>query len=278
LGTFIKKESDINNPEIISVLDELPLWSAPFCLKLLDFIEYKKNICALDIGFGTGIPLLEIAQRLGNTCRIFGIDPWDAAIERCKKKIDIYGITNVNLFKGVAENLPFENNFFSLIVSNNGLNNVDNAQEALLECYRVCKQNAQLVFTYNLPDTMKEFYEVFIDVLGDLNLTTEIQKVKDHIFQKRKPLEYTQDQITRAGFKVSRVSEDCFSYKYADGTSMLNHFFIRLAFSYPWEKLLPDNRVNEVFSSIEDRLNLLAEKDKGIQLTIPFACIESIKQ
>jgi len=27
--------------------DELPLWSAPFGLKLLDFIEYKSNITAM---------------------------------------------------------------------------------------------------------------------------------------------------------------------------------------------------------------------------------------
>lgn len=277
MGTFIKRESDLNNPDIISVLDEMPLWSAPFCLKLLDIIKYKKNSSALDIGFGTGIPLLEIAQRLGNTCRVFGIDPWEAAIERCKKKINVYGITNVNLLKGVAENLPFENDFFDLIVSNNGINNVDDTQQALIECYRVCKPNAQLVITYNLPGTMKEFYEIFINVLKDLSLTSEIQKVNDHIFQKRKPLEFTQNQIMLAGFKVSNVIEDRFSLKYTDGTSFLNHFFIRIAFSYPWENLIPGNRVTEVFSLIEQRLNLLAKDDKELQLTIPFACIEAYK-
>ena len=277
MGTFIKKEPDMNNAEIVSVIDELPFWSAPFCLKLLDVIKYRKNIKALDIGFGTGIPLLEVAQRLGDTCKVYGIDPWEAAIERCKKKIKVYGITNVKLFNGVAENLPFDSSFFNLIVSNNGLNNVENAQQALFECHRVCKPNAQLVIIYNLPDTMKEFYEVFINVLEDLNLSLEIQKVKDHIFQKRKPLDYTQNQITEAGFKVTNIIEDCFNYKYADGTSMLNHFFIRLAFSYPWEKLLPEDRVNEIFSLIEERLNHLAKDDNGIQLTIPFACIEAYK-
>jgi arsenite methyltransferase len=189
LGTFIKKESDINKPEIVACIDELPFWSAPFCVKLLDVIKYKKNISALDIGFGTGIPLLEIAQRLGNSCKVYGIDPWDAAIERCKLKQKTYGVNNIEIIKGLAESLPFENNFFDLVVSNNGLNNVENAQQALFECGRTSKPGAQFVITYNLPDTMKEFYEIYISVLNDLNLVEEIQKVNEHIFKKRKPLE-----------------------------------------------------------------------------------------
>lgn len=37
----------------IDGLDELCVWSAPFGLKLLEFVAYKKNITVLDIGFGT---------------------------------------------------------------------------------------------------------------------------------------------------------------------------------------------------------------------------------
>ncbi|MBN1577163.1 MAG: hypothetical protein JW913_11460 [Chitinispirillaceae bacterium] len=59
--------------------DELPFWSAPFGLKLLDLIEYRRNITALDIGFGCGFPLIELAMRLGPTCTVYGIDPWDEA-------------------------------------------------------------------------------------------------------------------------------------------------------------------------------------------------------
>ena len=67
----------INNPEVVSALDELSLWSAPFGLKLLDSVLYKKNMNVLDIGFGTGFPLTELAMRLGKTSRIYGVDPWN---------------------------------------------------------------------------------------------------------------------------------------------------------------------------------------------------------
>jgi len=35
--------------------------------------------------------------------------------------------------------MPLEDDFFSLIVSNNGLNNVEDLEATLAECYRVMK-------------------------------------------------------------------------------------------------------------------------------------------
>ena len=43
----------------------------------------------LDVGFGTGFPLLELAQRLGKSATIYGIDPWEAAHERTHLKMDL---------------------------------------------------------------------------------------------------------------------------------------------------------------------------------------------
>lgn len=117
----------INNFELsklFNVFDELPLWSAPFGLKLLDNICYKPDISVLDIGFGTGFPLTEIAMRLGDSCIIYGIDPWENAIQKAKEKIDYYGINNIRIIEGVAESIPLKNNSIDLITSNNGLNNV----------------------------------------------------------------------------------------------------------------------------------------------------------
>jgi hypothetical protein len=37
---------------------------------ILDSVKYRKNISVLDIGFGAGFPLTEIAMRLGRTCKV----------------------------------------------------------------------------------------------------------------------------------------------------------------------------------------------------------------
>ena len=131
---YLSHSINIDDPEFVSIIDELPLWSAPFGLKLLDAIKIKHNMKVLDIGCGPGFPLIEIAERLGETSEIIGIDPWDGAIERVKLKIKIHDLDNVKVIKGVAEDLPFDDSYFDLIVSNNGINNVQDVRASLSEC------------------------------------------------------------------------------------------------------------------------------------------------
>lgn len=66
-----------DNQEFIDCFDELPLWSAPFGLLLLKHLELKPNLTVIDLGSGSGFPLIELAERLGKSCKLFGLDPLD---------------------------------------------------------------------------------------------------------------------------------------------------------------------------------------------------------
>ncbi|MFA6599080.1 MAG: class I SAM-dependent methyltransferase, partial [Ignavibacteriaceae bacterium] len=161
---YLTHNLDVN--KLINVLDELPLWSAPFGLKLLDAIDYKPSIVVLDIGFGTGFPLTELAMRLGESSTIYGIDPWKEAIVRAKNKIDSYGITNITIIEGVAESIPLDNKSIDLIVSNNGINKGKNIHKVFSECSRVLKPGGQFVQTMNLDKSMFEFYSLLESILS----------------------------------------------------------------------------------------------------------------
>ncbi len=268
---------DLNNAEMISMLEELSLWSAPFGLKLLDNIRYKKEIKALDIGFGTGFPLIELAMRLGNTSEIYGLDPWKAAIERCKFKIKYHNLSNIKIFEGCAEAMPFENDYFDLITSNNGLNNVQDLSKSLSECYRVAKMGAQFVFTYNSADSFIEFYDIFRDVINKNGLQEFNKDISSHIHAKRKPLNEFENELKKAGFEIESVKEDKFFYRFADGTSFFNHFFIKLAFLESWEKIVPENKQVDIFKEIEFRINDLALVSDGFCTQVPFYTINCFK-
>jgi ubiquinone/menaquinone biosynthesis C-methylase UbiE len=263
---------------LISVIDELPLWAAPYGMKLLDAIKLKKGIIALDVGCGLGFPLIEVAQRLGASSKVIGIDPWKEAIDCCEQKIKKYDIKNTQAIEGVAEQMPFENNYFDLIISNNGINNVDDMQKSLAECWRVSKPGAQFVFTMNLEETMIEYYNVFEEVLKLNGLHNEIQKMKDQIYSKRKPLEEVRTLLINSGFKISGIHTDSFSINFLDGTTMFNHSLIKYWFLGGWKDILNDDDQEEVFDQTENKLNEKAMEKGELQLTIPFVTIDCIKE
>ena len=271
---YLTHHFDKDDPDLISAIDELPLWSAPFGLRLLETIKLKKIMKVLDIGCGLGFPLIELSQRLGKSSRVYGIDPWQKAIERARLKAKVYNISNVEIVEGSAEKMPFDNCFFDLIVSNNGINNVDDMQQTLRECYRVGKSGAQMVFTLNLEDTMVEFYRVFEETLQEENLHSEIEKMKEQIYSKRRPLEEIKSLVTTSGFSITNIIHDVFNIRFVDGTSMFNHYLIKYWFLPGWKDILIEEDMASIFDRVESKLNKHAELVGEISLAIPFVTID----
>ena len=271
---YLKHTFSPDDPVLVSVIDELPLWSAPFGLKLLDTIKLKPNINALDIGCGLGFPLIEVAQRLGASSKIYGIDPWKAAIDRINLKIKTYDIKNAEVKEGVAETLPFENNFFDLIVSNNGINNVEDIKLSLAECYRVSKPNAQLTITMNLEDSMIEFYDVYESTLIKNGLKDEVKKMKEQIYSKRKPLTEIKALLSNSGFEINSINEDNFILRFLDGPTMFNHYLIKYWFLDGWKSILKPKDLENIFEQLEQKLNEIAKEKGEISLTIPYVTID----
>lgn len=263
---------------LVDVFDELPLWSAPFGLKLLDYIDYKPDITAIDIGFGTGFPLTELAMRLGESSTVYGIDPWSDAIVRVNKKIEYYGITNIRIIEGVAESIPLDKDSVDLIVSNNGINNVRDIDKVLSECSRIIRTGGQFVQTMNLDKSLTEFYEQLEGVLSDLKMNKEIDLMRRHIYEKRRPLNEIISMLQNHGFFIKDLEHDQFNYRFTDGTTMLNHYFIRLAFMESWIKFLPKDKLEQIFDMVELRLNEESRKTEGIKLSVPFVMINAIKK
>jgi ubiquinone/menaquinone biosynthesis C-methylase UbiE len=259
------------------IYDELPLWSAPFGLKLLEYIDYKPNISALDIGFGTGFPMIEIAMRLGTTSKVYGIDPCPETTETARQKIKNFGLTNVNIIEGSAEHIPLESGTIDLITSNNGINNVSDIGKVIAECSRVMKPGGLFIQTMNTSLTMFEFYEVLKDVLRERKMEREIQSVREHIALKRPSVEQIVSILRTNGFVIRDIEHDQFNYRFSDGTTMLNHHFIRLAFLDSWIRLIPEDQAKQVFPEVEKRLNELSRTLGKINLSIPFVLINAIR-
>lgn len=278
MSNFLNPPIDLDSESVVDTIDELPFWSAPFGIKLLEHIRLKKNIKVLDIGFGTGFPLLELAMRLGNSSEIYGIDPWNGAINRTLKKIKAYGIENTKIIKGIAESIPLNNSYIDLIISNNGINNVADQIKAISECARVLKKGGQFIQTINLDETFIEFYDILKNVLAENNASESILNVDEHIYSKRKPLNEVINNQESLGFEIINTYYDSFRYEFIDGKALFNHYFIQLAFLYGWKNCIPENLVEKVFVEVESRINHIAARDGQFTMSVPFVVIDSIRK
>jgi len=271
---YLTSSIDVNSSEFIEVFDDLPLWSAPFGLKILESVVLRDSMTVLDIGSGSGFPLIELAQRVSPGSRLFGIDPWTAGVDRIKRKASILGLDNVQMFKGIAEELPFDDGSLDCIVSNNGLNNVQDDEKALKECHRVARNDAQLLLTANLPETMQAFYAVFKMTLRQAGLEQQIPELKAHILEKRKPLADWRALLFQCGWLVVREDTSSFTMRFFNGSVMFHHVLIRTGFLPGWMKLVPQERLEEVFALLETNLNKRAVREGVLPLEIPFVCFD----
>lgn len=274
MKNYLNHKFDSDDPELISIIDELPLWSAPFGLMLLDNIRLKPNIKVLDIGCGLGFPLIELSQRFGNSCKFYGVDPWQNALKRAQAKIYKYEITNTLVTKSLAENLPFKNNSFDLIVSNNGINNVQDINQTLSECFRVSNPGAQLLITMNLEESMIEFYNVLKETLIENNLNEEVEKIKAHIYSKRRPLGEMKSLIEDSGFNIKNIIEDNFNLRFLNALAMFNHPLIKYWFLGSWKEILKPENLENIFQQVEIKLDKIAQRNSESRLSIPYVLID----
>lgn len=271
---FINSEFDFNDETLVSCYDEVSLWSAPFGRALLEMVDYKRNILALDLGCGTGYPLLELAMRLGTSSFIYGLDPWPGAMKRTAFKAEQYSVRNIELLECRAEEIPLEDAVIDLIVSNNGLNNVADLSKVAEECGRIAKKGCQMVITVNLNSTMIELYNILRESFLESGIGNRTVNIDNHIRKKRPEVSEIVQLFELNGFRKEREVADSFSYTFADGAALFNHYFMRLAFIESWIDCIPEGHRERVMNDVEQRINSSAEKKNGFSMSVPFVCLE----
>jgi ubiquinone/menaquinone biosynthesis C-methylase UbiE len=276
MSDYLDFSADFSDPELVSAYDQVSIWSAMFGLMMLDRIPMRRNMLVLDIGYGTGFPILELALRLGDTCKVYGVDPWDAARQRAELKARLWQVRNVDLLPGDAAAMPFPDAYFDLLVSNLGVNNFADPLSALKECARVAKPGARLALTSNLQGHMQEFYDIYEATLRQVGRENCLPRLQSHIAH-RGTLESLSDLLERSGFRVATVHQESAVLRFLDGSTLLRHAFIKMGFLDAWVSVLkPASREEkvEIFTILEKNLNDYARSRGELSLTIPMVYME----
>ncbi len=252
-----------------AVYDELSFWSSRFGALLFDNLELRHGIAGLDVACGAGFPLFELAFVHGPSSRFTGIDVWKEAIARARRKIEVYGLTNVEVYEGDAAAMPFASESFDLITSNLGINNFADPAAVLAECHRVARPGARIVVTTNLSGHMASFYELFRETLKERRRADLIPAL-DAQEAHRGTRDSTEHLLEEGGFRVTRVIEDEFFFRFANGTAMFRHNLVQF-FVEGWQTVTDDAAI---YAALEEKLNAASP----LRMRIPMLYAEGVRR
>jgi len=276
MSDYLDQKIDYNQPEVVLALDELSLWSARFGIFLLEQLEIVGGLEVLDLGCGTGFPLLELAQLSGSTCHFTGLDVWKAGLERAEFKSKVYGLKNVEFVLSEENHFPLPSAKFDLIISNLGINNFAEPDLVLTECARVAKPKARLVLTTNLTGHFNEFYEVYRQVLFELNLHELYLERLEANEQHRSNRDIVIQRLKQTGFTPAKIVESQFQMQFSDGSALLRHWLTRLGFLDGWREIVDSTTEKTVFSRLEQTLNEKAQSEGSLKMTVLMLYVESL--
>ncbi|MCX6663874.1 MAG: methyltransferase domain-containing protein [Euryarchaeota archaeon] len=128
--------------DLLAGMSEKKCWEV--CVQKLRVQEGEQ---LLEIGFGTGSCLLNLAELAGPHGRVYGIDISEAMCEVAQEKVKIAGFTDrVGLRCGDAIHLPFNDNLVDAVIMNFTLELFDTPEIPILlsECHRVLRNNGRI--------------------------------------------------------------------------------------------------------------------------------------
>jgi arsenite methyltransferase len=114
------------------------------CGNPLAFSDVKAGETVLDLGSGAGIDLLIAARKVGPTGRVIGVDMTDEMIARARANIAEAGFTNIEVRKGIIEELPVESGSVDWVISNCVINLSPEKDRVFAEIVRVLKPGGHM--------------------------------------------------------------------------------------------------------------------------------------
>ncbi len=104
-----------------------------------------KGGAVLDIGCGGGIDTFFAALMVGPEGKAVGIDMIPEMLARARENLRDTPLTNVTFQEASAENLPFLDESFDVVISNGVFNLIPDKAKAVGEAFRVLKPGGRLM-------------------------------------------------------------------------------------------------------------------------------------
>ncbi len=106
--------------------------------------ELQPGERVLDVGSGAGTDTLVAAQMVGAEGRVTGIDMTPEMLAKARAAAAEMGLPNVEFVEGEAEQLPFPDESFDVVISNGVIDLVPDKDAVFSEIFRVLKPGGRI--------------------------------------------------------------------------------------------------------------------------------------
>lgn len=138
----------------------------PFCAdQLVGFVKPVPGSRVLDVATGTGMVAVAMAQAIGPTGRVTGIDMSTGMLDKAQVNIRKMALTNIDLHEMDAEKLDFKSSYFHSVVCSYGLFFIPDMQAALQDWVRVVRPGGKVAFTCFEATAFQPMLNHFVDQL-----------------------------------------------------------------------------------------------------------------
>ncbi len=147
-----------------------------------EFAGIKVGDTVVDLGSGAGNDVFIARSIVGELGKVVGIDMTEEMIETAKSNNLKLGYQNVKFLLGEIENIPLENNFADVVISNCVLNLVPDKRKAFEEICRILKPGAyfcvsDIVIKGELPNEIKKSAELYVGCIAGALKQEEYMKI-----------------------------------------------------------------------------------------------------
>lgn len=140
------------------------------CGNPLAFAEVRPGETVVDLGSGAGLDLLIAAKHVGPEGRVIGVDMTDEMLAEARRNVDRAGARNVELKKGVIEELPLEDASVDWVISNCVINLSADKPAVFRELARVLKPGGRVsisdIVAEDLPELLRTHAQTHSACIG----------------------------------------------------------------------------------------------------------------
>jgi len=145
---------------------KLPKQSKQLLGSIVQFIEPEKGETIVDVGTGAGFLAFALAEKVGKSGKVIGLDISRSAIRQSRRKIAGKNQHPTLEFRvGNVYSLPLEDNFADVVCCKSLIASLDHRQKAIREMTRVAKHGGRVIVAepgelLGLPNRIKKaFYK-----------------------------------------------------------------------------------------------------------------------